>query len=274
MPDAVLRASVRRMVEFSMRGGDLLPASAAAMQEGSRAHRARQQSAQAIAERTVQWQGACGGIQAEIQGRVDLLWMDRDPILVDELKLISDAGPLPEAAVPAHRMQAVCYGFMLCEELSLASIAVRVSYVTEAGAVRVLFEETLEKQAAEAQFLDMLRPLAAWHSLQQAHLLRRDNSLEALRFPYPDYRPGQREMAVQVYTAIARKKRPGTDGKSGSFPARLRDHRPGEMLSPIPHALPSGFLSPGQGLLRSGAARPERPVRASALDSGNDPGRM
>lgn len=226
MPDAVLRASVRRMVEFSMRGGDLLPASAAAMQEGSRAHRARQQSAQAIAERTVQWQGACGGIQAEIQGRVDLLWMDRDPILVDELKLISDAGPLPEAAVPAHRMQAVCYGFMLCEELSLTSIAVRVSYVTEAGAVRVFFEETLEKQAAEAQFLDMLRPLAAWHSLQQVHLLRRNNSLEALRFPYPDYRLGQREMAVQVYTAIARKKRlfaslPTGTGKSAAalFPA-------------------------------------------------------
>ena len=42
MREEKLRASVRRMVEFSLRGGDLLPASAAAMAEGSRAHRARQ----------------------------------------------------------------------------------------------------------------------------------------------------------------------------------------------------------------------------------------
>lgn len=226
MSDAVLRASVRRMVEFSLRSGDLTPASAAAMQEGSRAHRSRQKSVQAVSERPVLWKGDCGGVQAEIQGRVDLLWEDRSPICVDELKLISPEGPLPETPVSVHRMQAVCYGFMLCEELDLPEIAVCVSYVTEQGVVRAAFEETLTRKEAADAFFGMLRPLAQWHTLQTAYQEKRDASIAALPFPFPRYRAGQREMAVQVYTAIERKKRlyailPTGTGKSTAslFPA-------------------------------------------------------
>ena len=80
MSASSLRASVRQMVEFSLRGGDLIPASAAAMAEGSRAHRARQGSVSAHAERPVRWQGICDGVEADIQGRIDLLWEDADPL--------------------------------------------------------------------------------------------------------------------------------------------------------------------------------------------------
>jgi len=226
MPDALLRASVRRMVEFTLRGGDLCPVSLSAMQEGGRAHRARQQDAEAAAERAVRWQGERMGLSIDIQGRIDLLWNHADPLCVDELKLISPAAPLPDAPVPVHRMQAVCYGFMLCEELNLHAIAVRVSYVTEEGTVRAAFEETLSRSEAGDAFFSMLDPLIAWEQLQQAHRTRRDASLASLPFPYPRYRAGQREMAVQVYTAIDRKRRlfatlPTGTGKSAAslFPA-------------------------------------------------------
>ena len=226
MPGSTLRASVRHMVELSLRGGDLLPGSSAAMVEGGKAHRARQQAVDATAERVVRWQGQLDDIEADIQGRIDLFWENENPPCVDELKLISDEGPLPEAAVPVHRMQAVCYGFMMCEELDLPAVRVRVSYVTAAGEVRVCFEESLTREQAEAQFYSMLRPLAQWHRMQCAYQARRDETLAALRFPYAAYRPGQREMAVQVYTAIDRKKRlfatlPTGTGKSAAtlFPA-------------------------------------------------------
>ena len=226
MCDQPLRASVRRMVEFSLRGGDLLPARAAAMAEGSAAHRARQSAVEAVCERPVRWQGACDGVDAEIQGRIDLLWEQEEPPCVDELKLIPEDGPLPGEALPAHRMQAVCYGFMLCRELDLPRVRVRVSYVTMRGTVRAAFEETLTEAETEATFFGMLRPLAAWHRLQCDYIKRRNAALAALTFPYPQYRPGQREMAVQVYTAKERKKRlfatlPTGTGKSAAalFPA-------------------------------------------------------
>ena len=226
MSGSPLRASVRHMVEFSLRGGDLTPVSAAAMQEGSRAHRARQKSVDATAERPVHWQGTCDGVQADIQGRIDLLWENSDPPCIDELKLCAPTGPLPEAALPVHRMQAVCYGYMLCEEMRLPEIRVRVSYVTQEGVVRVSFEERLSHAETEAQFFSVLRPLAQWYCMQNAYLERRNETLKALSFPYPSYRPGQREMAVQVYTAIDRKKwlfatLPTGTGKSAAtlFPA-------------------------------------------------------
>ena len=226
MPNAAVRASVRQMVEFTLRGGDLGPVSLFAMQEGGRAHRARQQNENAIAERPVRWQGVCEGLAADIQGRVDMLWEDSDPLCVEELKLIGTDAPLPDAPLPAHRMQAVCYGFMLCEELRLPSVAVRVSYVTANGLVRAQFDETLTQAQAESAFFSMLRPLAQWEKMQQDYRQTRDASLHTLAFPYPAYRPGQREMAVQVYTAIDRQKRlfatlPTGTGKSAAtlFPA-------------------------------------------------------
>ncbi|MBQ9195814.1 MAG: ATP-dependent DNA helicase [Clostridia bacterium] len=226
MNAAPLRTSVRHMAEFSMRSGDLLPISSSAMLEGSRAHRARQKNADAVAERPVKWQGECCGIQAVIQGRVDLLWEHIDPICVDELKLCSEEGLPPQAAVPVHRMQAICYGFMLCEELDLKEISVRVSYVTQDGLVRASFEERLTRAEAEAQFFSVLQPLAQWHAMQEAYIVQRNASLHALSFPYAIYRPGQREMAAQVYTAIDRRKRlfatlPTGTGKSAAtlFPA-------------------------------------------------------
>ena len=221
-----LRTSVRRMVEFTLRGGDLLPVSLAAMQEGGRAHRARQGMAKATAERPVRWQQDFDGLSVDIQGRIDLLWADAQPPMVEELKLLSPAAPLPEAPVPVHRMQAVCYAFMLCEELSLPVVAVRVSYVTPEGVVRSQFEESLTHEKSAALFFSMLQPLADFHRLQEQHRARRDASLASLRFPYPAYRAGQREMAVQVYTAIRQKKRlfatlPTGTGKSAAtlFPA-------------------------------------------------------
>ena len=226
MDRETLRASVRRMVEFTLRGGDLAPASLAAMQEGGRAHRARQEQADATAERPVRWQGVCEGLDAEIQGRVDLLWEKSDPPMVEELKLFSPVDPPPDAPLPAHRMQAVCYGFMLCQELSLSAVGIRVSYVTEAGTVRACFEETMTRQETEDAFFSMLRPLAQWHGLQLAYKVRRDAGLSSLAFPYAAYRPGQREMAAQVYTAIQRRRRlfatlPTGTGKSAAalFPA-------------------------------------------------------
>ena len=224
--EGTLRASVRQVVEFSLRGGDLLPGSLSAMLEGGRAHRARQESVQATAERPVRWQGSCCGIEADIQGRIDLLWENETPPCVEELKLCPAVGAPPEAAVPVHRMQAVCYGFMLCEELGLPGVRVRVSYVTEQGAVRACFEEELAQEAARAAFFGVLEPLARWEGMQREYRARRDASLQALAFPYPSYRPGQREMAAQVYTAIDRRRRlfaclPTGTGKSAAtlFPA-------------------------------------------------------
>lgn len=223
---ATLRVSVRRMVEFSMRSGDILPVSIVMMQEGGQAHRARQQTASAQVEVPVTWQGEAEGISCTVQGRIDLLWTDSTVPSVEELKLIQASAPLPAEPLAVHRMQAVCYGYMLCAKQCLEKVIVRVSYVTSDGIVRISFDETLTKEEAEQEFMSMLTPFARWEALQHNYRINRDSAIASLVFPFETYRPGQREMAIQVYTAIARKKRlfatlPTGTGKSAAalFPA-------------------------------------------------------
>ena len=131
MDSPCTRLSVRRLVEFSLRAGDLTPANAAAMYAGMLGHKARQQQSGAENERAVRWTGTRAGIALELYGRADIFYPTQDPPLVEELKLC--AAQPPAAPLPAHRAQALCYAFMLCEELELSQIALRVSYITQQG---------------------------------------------------------------------------------------------------------------------------------------------
>jgi len=221
MADFTLRASVRRVVEFALQSGDIQPVSMAALQAGTRGHIARQTQAAAHSERKVSWHGEYLDMPVEITGRIDILHESESIPLVEEIKLISPDAPLPEAPLPVHRMQAVCYAYMLCEECQLPSVAVQVSYVTEEGQLRISFTETLTHKQAQTHFFAMLQPFVSWEKDLYAFRQLRDATLKDLPFPYPTYRPGQRELAAQVYTAVRLQKRlfatlPTGTGKSAA----------------------------------------------------------
>lgn len=210
MDSPCTRLSVRRLVEFSLRAGDLTPANAAAMYAGMLGHMARQQQSGAENERAVRWTGTRAGIALELYGRADIFYPTQDPPLVEELKLC--AAQPPAAPLPAHRAQALCYAFMLCEELGLSQIALRVSYITQQGDVCAVFDETLTREQAAAEFEAIVLPYARFRALQDDYLAQRNASIAQLPFPYPAFRPGQREMAARRYT-------PPSCGKSGCSPA-------------------------------------------------------
>lgn len=224
--DDILHASVRRVVEFTLQGGDIAPVSLAAMQAGARGHKARQAEMGQTSERAVRWQGACEGLSFDISGRIDILHTSQELPLIEEIKLLSPHAPLPDSAVPVHRMQAVCYAYMLCEECCYPAVSVQVTYVTEDGVVRACFPETLTHAESKALFFSMLTPFARWEKQMLDFHALRDQSLQSLPFPFAAYRPGQREMAAQVYTAIRLQKRlfatlPTGTGKSAAtlYPA-------------------------------------------------------
>ena len=222
----ILHVSVRRIVEFTLQGGDIVPTSLSAMQAGARGHKLRQAEIDEQSERTVRWQGECEGINFDISGRIDILHASQKIPLIEEIKLISETADLPEEPIPVHRMQAVCYAHMLCEECGYSAVRVQVTYLTEEGLVRAAFPEMLTQKEAKALFFSMLTPFAAWEKELRTFRALRNASLQALPFPFAAYRPGQREMAAQVYTAIRLQKRlfatlPTGTGKSAAtlYPA-------------------------------------------------------
>lgn len=228
-----LRVSVRELVEFTLHGADirLLSGRMQDMLDGTLGHQARQkllgEAWQAEVPLTLAIPCEDEELTLLLAGRMDAFRDAMAPEIpcVEEIKLWQGEHP-PEAPLPAHRMQAVCYGHMLCQTRGLSAVDVRVVYVTRRGKVQGEFAERLTAEACQAEFQTVLLPYLRRVRAIRRHTRARNASLAALKFPYDTYRPGQREMAVQVYTAIRRRKRlfacmPTGTGKSSAtlFPA-------------------------------------------------------
>lgn len=223
------RISVRELVEFTHHGEDIRPGGGLRdMQEGMLGHKARQRllgdtwtaEKPVFIEIPVQdpepWRLVVGG-------RMDA-WRE-DPPCVEEIKLWQGREPPAEPAT-AHWAQCACYGAMVCKEETRPWVGLRVVYVDRRGKERACFEEIWTAERCQALFDALAEAYLARERIRRTHVLARNGSLASLRFPFAAYRAGQREMAVQVYTAIRRHKRlfasmPTGTGKSTAalFPA-------------------------------------------------------
>ena len=217
------RVSVRELVAFSCFPPDIMPsADVEGMLAGAQAHRARQRDAEGEKEKALRHVFSCLGAEVLVFGRMDL-FRDGDEPFVEEIKLGAGARKEPQRA---HRAQAICYAAMVALEKPCGQVRLCVSYVDGDGTVLSRHEESLSDAELEKAVLELLEPWTAFALREREHCLARDESLRALAFPYDAYRKGQRELAVQVYTAIRRKKRlfatlPTGTGKSAAvlYPA-------------------------------------------------------
>ena len=218
-----MRVSVRELVAFSYFPADIMPmADMSAMQAGSRAHRARQAGARGECEKAVQHSFAMPQADVLVYGRMDV-FEDGEVPFVEEIKL---SGETRETPLPEHWAQAVCYAAMTALENARRSVRLCVCYVDAAGEALSRHEETLCADELAAQAQALIAPWLAFALGERAHQRLRDESLSRLAFPFDAYRKGQRELAVQVYTAIRRRKRlfatlPTGTGKSAAvlYPA-------------------------------------------------------
>lgn len=222
-----LRIAVRTLVEFTLHGEDIRPVSLRAMQEGVLGHKARQASLEAGWQTEVPLELAIPvdeETELLLSGRMDA-FAEGAPPQIEEIKLWSYREP-PVQPDPAHTAQAVCYAHMLCCERDIDRVSICVTYVNRGGQIRARFPEELTADEAAARFQALLEPYLRRLRIVRAHERARDASLRGLAFPFPAYRAGQRDMAVQVYTAVRLGKRlfasmPTGTGKSiaALFPA-------------------------------------------------------
>jgi len=205
------RISVRSLVEFTLHGEDLYPSGGTLrdMQEGMFGHKGRQ------ADLAEGWEAEVPlSLRIEvdeentllISGRMDA-FLDGEEPMVEEIKLWQRREPI-ERPFPAHVMQAVVYAHMLCEQReSCRGVTVRVAYVDRKGRIQASFDEFLTRRDCKERFCSVLFPYLERMRILRRHRGGRDASLDAVGNPYGAFRPGQREMAAQVFTAIQRQRR-------------------------------------------------------------------
>ncbi len=225
-----IRVAVRTLVEFTLHGTDIrrLGGQVKDMQDGMLGHKARQsllgEEWQAEVPLSLTIPVTDEDAELLLSGRMDAFCYGDVPV-IEEIKLWQQKEP-PLSPFEAHEMQAICYGHMLCETRGIENVIIRVVYVDRRGKVRGQFDTPMTAEECHVRFLTVFEPYMRRLRILRKHRRERDASLRQLRFPFDSYRPGQREMAVQVYTAIKLGKRlfasmPTGTGKSVAalFPA-------------------------------------------------------
>lgn len=209
----LIRISVRNLVEFLLRSGDLDnrysgKRDAEAMQAGSRLHRKIQgrMGSRYQSEVTLKQQVEFEEYTVSVEGRADGIWTDGDMVTVDEIKgTYRDIGKMEEAA-PVHLAQAKCYAYFYAEQQGLSQIRTRMVYADLDTEEIRYFTADHTYEELKRWFQDLMTEYEKWVSFEYHWKQQRNASLRELVFPYA-YREGQRELAVSVYRTILRKKR-------------------------------------------------------------------
>lgn len=207
-----IKISVRSLVEFVLRSGDLdnrrtSGAEKDAMQAGSRIHKKIQKKmgADYQAEVTLRHVVDVEEFQISVEGRADGIIKDGEGVTIDEIKgVYMDVSYLTEA-IPIHLAQAMCYGYFYCFEHQENRIALQMTYCNmETEEIR-RFKTEHTFEALSQWFDGLIREYVKWARYLYCHEQLRNESLKTLEFPYP-YREGQRDLAVSVYRSITREK--------------------------------------------------------------------
>ena len=210
-----VRISVRALVEFVLRSGDIDnrrsgTAQKDAMAAGTRIHKKIQKRmggnyrAEVPLKYTVLDEEE--DIELLVEGRADGIFEEDGIVTIDEIKgVYMDLERLAEP-VAVHMAQAMCYGYFYCCDRDLDGVRIQLTYCNlETEEIR-RFHEDRSKEELEVWFRSVIHEYFKWARYLCHHELQRNQSISGLEFPFP-YREGQRDLAVAVYKTISRKKR-------------------------------------------------------------------
>ena len=199
--------SVRDLVEFVLRQGDLggergFVGSDRAL-AGIRGHQKIQRSRPTgyLPELPVEYKVETDEFTLQIRGRIDGLLITSGQVLLEEIKTIQ--GTWDHEADPLHWAQAKFYGFIHAQEHTLKEIKIQLVYLELPAGKVTEFRQTFSFAELSDFFATTTAMYVDWLRERHHWCLARDASTAALAFPFANYRPGQRELAVSAYRVIA-----------------------------------------------------------------------
>ena len=213
MEEELVRISVRNLVEFILRGGDIDNRTTGsmdkdAMLQGGRIHRKIQNRMGTgyKAEVSLKIQCPCDGFTLQVEGRADGIFQENNLTVIDEIKgILRDLNMVGEP-VPVHLAQAKCYAYIYASQNQLNEIAVQLTYCNMETEDMKRFRERYAVSDLEEWFLKLISSYEKWAKYQIEWRKKRNTSIQKTEFPFP-YREGQKNLVSSVYRTILRKKK-------------------------------------------------------------------
>jgi DNA excision repair protein ERCC-2 len=206
-----ISVSVRNLVEYSLRGGDLSfdTFTQANPVDAIYAHQKIQKSrpSEYTGEVSVKREFETDTHILEVTGRMDGIFRYPERIIIEEIKTTARGLEYYEDYTnPVHwaQLKIYCYIWLMQEGLNNIS-GPHTYYQIDSGKqkdiINIFNREELETFFFDvaSRYLKRITDLEKWWAT-------RDSSIKELEFPFANYRPGQREMAVEVYRTIHQKR--------------------------------------------------------------------
>lgn len=211
--NGVLKISVRNLVEFVLRSGDIdnrtvSGADKDAMQEGARLHKKIQgkMGGNYHAEVPIRMEFPYTDFSITVEGRADGIidGDDGNSAVIDEIKCVYADLYFIEEPRFVHKAQAMCYGYMYGIQNELEKVDIQMTYANlDTEEIKRFNEEYTIEQLTE-WFEGVLELYYKWAQYLYDNRNLMLLTAKELEFPY-EYRAGQRDVAVSVYKAINRK---------------------------------------------------------------------
>jgi len=199
--------AVRDLVEFVLRQGDLggereFIGSDRAL-AGIRGHQKIQRSRPTgyLTELPVEHQVETEDFTLQIRGRIDGLLITAEQVLLEEIKTVQ--GTWDHKSDPLHWAQAKFYAFMHAQENGLKELVLQLVYLELPAGKVTEFRQTVSFAELSDFFAATTAVYVDWLHERHHWCLARNASTAALAFPFPEHRPGQRELAVAAYRVLA-----------------------------------------------------------------------
>ena len=197
----LLKIAVRDIVAHVLRTGDLAFEflSSTRPVDAIRIHQKLQQSRPEnyTAEVAVSHQIETEMFILTVGGRIDGVYLEPDRVLIEEIKTTTrNLEHYVKSEDPLHWGQVKCYAYIYAREHGLSEIGTQLTYYQVDTAEIRKFEGQFTIIELESFFQDLIAGYLSWAQTLVKWERLRDESIRSLNFPFDNYRPGQREMAV------------------------------------------------------------------------------
>ena len=201
-----IQLSVHQLVDFLLRTGDIdnRVFNRSTMMEGSRLHSfyQSQQESGYLAEYALSMNIVKNEVEVLLEGRADGIIEKSDGTwMIDEVKTtVQDLEEFFQENREWHLGQAKCYGYMFGKQKNLEKIDIRLTYIRQGKEKdRLTKHFTYSIYDLEQYVYGLLDEYLLFCNILFRKTEKRDDTVKQLKFPFDNYRSGQRLIAKNCY---------------------------------------------------------------------------
>lgn len=207
-----IKLSVRDLVEFIYKGGDISSKTMSSNRalEGIKAHKLLQSQMDENYHREfyLKREFEQNGILFTIEGRADGIMREKDEVTIDEIKsTYTNLDLIDENYNKAHMAQAKCYAYIYGIDNCLKEMNIQLRYFNIDTSKTKVISHKYNMDELEIFFYDLLNMYMDWAETIINLRRERKKTIDNLKFPFSEYRIGQRNFSVAVFRTIKEGKR-------------------------------------------------------------------